>query len=428
MNIRLPFGADTVPIDVPDNWINGRCYRSFRFEVADDPQIELVNALEDPVGIESFPAVVAGKTDATVVVDTMAWDTLAPALPAFLDELQEQSRIPARNITVLFTNSLWCPFDESFLETAVSAEIRSKYTVALHNPKDTATAKDLGRTGDGIPLRINAAYANADLKILFGLVKPDAILGFAGGRSLILPGLASEETVRSFYRFDLLGRKGAMGYGVIRDNPLHIAASEALMAAGCDVCVSAIATPDEKISDFIAGDGLQSVMGAIARVREKMRVTLKEPMDIAIVSGGGAPWDATLYRVFDAVSGALPVLKDNGTIVVCAKMAGGFGPRPLEALLTTCRTPTGFDRRFKSGSNFVPGQWIAQRMFEIMRQHEIIVHTGGTPKDDVLWQAGLTPAQNMQEAVEVAMQGHGQRCKICALPDGPFSLASFGGE
>lgn len=427
MNIRLPFGAETVPIDVPDNWINGRCYRSFRFEEADDPEIALVNALEEPIGVPSFPAVVAGKADAVVAVDSASWDALAPALPSFLSELQEQSRIPARNITVLFTNSVWAPFDETFLEMAVPEEIRSQYTVALHSPRDAAGMRDLGRTGDGVPLKINSTYANASLKILFGVVRPDSIMGFHGGRSLVLPGLASEESSRAFYRYELLSRKG-MGYGVIRDNPLHIAASEALMAAGCDFCVSAITAPNERIAEIVAGDGLQSTMAAIAKVRDKMRVTLKEPMDIAIASGGGAPWDGTLYRVFDAISATLPVLKENGTILVCAKMTGGFGPKPLESLLLNCRTPTGFERRFKTGTNFVPGQWVAQRMFEIMRRNEVIVYTGGAIKDDALWEAGLTPTQNMQDAVEVAMQGHGQRCKICALPDGPFSLASFGGE
>jgi hypothetical protein len=38
----------------------------------------------------------------------------------------------------------------------------------------------------------------------------------------------------------------------------------------------------------------------------------------------------------------------------------------------------------------------------------------------------MTPTNDIQDAIEVAMQGHGQRCKICALPDGPFSLAVVG--
>jgi len=169
-------------------------------------------------------------------------------------------------------------------------------------------------------------------------------------------------------------------------------------------------------------------MTAITRVRDKKRTQLKEPMDIVITSGGGAPADSTLWRVLDSISAALPVLKEDGTIIVSAKMEDGYGPAPLEQILMACRTPAGFEKRFSSGTNFVPGQWIVQRLYDILGAHEVICHTGDTLDDDALWEAGLTPAHDIQEAVEVAMQGHGQRCKICALLDGPFSLPLFGAE
>ncbi len=425
MNIRLPFGDDTVPIDVPDNWINGRCYRSFRFEAALDPAIAVVSAIEEPVGA-SFPDLVADKSEAVVVVDASEWDTLSPVLPAFLEMLEEQSLAAGRHITILFTNGLWMPFDQEFLEQAVPGELRSRYTVLLHDPKSSPAAH-LGTVGNDIPLEINSTYVDSALKILFGPVRPDPVMGFTGGRSMVLPGLASERTIRAFYRYDLLSGD-AIRYGVIRDNPLHIAASEALMSAGCDFVVSPLLSPEGGIAEVIAGDALQSVMTAINKAREKMRITLKEPMDIVITTGGGGPWDATLFGVFDAISGSLPVLKENGTIIVAAQMAGGFGPRPLESLLMACRSPRGFEKKFKSGTNFVPGQWIVQRLYSVLKDYEVICHTGPGMKEDQLWNAGLTPAQSLQDAIEVAMQSHGQRCKICALPDGPFSLPTFGAD
>ncbi len=425
MNIRLPFGDDSVPVDVPDNWINGRSYRSFRFESDLDPSISIVNALEEPVGA-SFPDLVADKSEAVVVVDSGAWEALAPVLPAFLETLEQQSLAAGRHITILFTNSLWMPLDQEFLSEAVPEELSNRYTVQLHDPKSSPVAH-LGTVGDGIPLEVNSTYVDSTLKILFGPVQPNVVMGFTGGRSMILPGLASETSIKGFYRYDLIANP-KICYGVIRDNPLHIAASEALMNTGADFVVSPLLSPEGKIAEVVAGDGLQSVMTAISTAREKMRITLKEPMDIVITTGGGAPWDDTLFHVFNAVSGAVPVLKENSTIIVAARMSGGFGPRPLEALLMASRTPRGFEKKFKTGSNFVPGQWIVQRLYEMLREHEIILHAGPGMQADKLWEAGLTPATDLQEAVEVAMQSHGQRCKICALPDGPFSLPTFGAD
>jgi nickel-dependent lactate racemase len=425
MNVHLPFGADTVPVDVPDNWINGRCYRAFRFDPAHDERAEIQAAFNEPVGMESVAATVRGKArrHGVLVIDTSAPALLQTFLPALLDELLEASGLKANHLTLLVANSAWQSVTSDDVEALLPPELRKRHPVELHDPFDAGKSRKVGAVLGGIDVFLNKTYLDADLRILCGPVAPDMIHGFRGGRSLVLPGLAAEQTLRQLYSFDHVAQP-AVTYGGIQNNPFHAAGMQALMLAGCDLVVAPILAPNGRLSQLVIGDPGQAFLAAVNRVTEKMSVTLKEPMDIVVTCGGGAPFDSTLAQVVNALAAVEPVLKPDGTILLSAELSGGFGPDPLRRLLLEAQSPAGFRKRFAESGSFVPGQWVAQRLFRILDAHEIILYTRGL-SDDEVWAAGLTPIDRAQDAIEVAMQEHGQRCKICALPDGPFSLASL---
>ncbi len=423
MNIRLPFGEGTVPVDVPDNWINGRCYRSFRFEPTDDLLGTFDSAIDNLIGLESLDSVLKKRTNAVIAVDSTHWRMLRELLPLLLERILDSSSLKPADIQILFTNTLWNSLPSGFLKQHVAHSLIEEYPVTLHDPREPAVCTDCGMVDGNIPLRINSLYAEADLKIVLSVVEPNMLFGFNGGRTAVLPGLANETTLRRLYAYSYLDNTN-IAYGVTRDNPLHQASNEALEKIGCDLGISVIKTEREQSAEIFAGDAAQATMAAIGRLREKISVTVKEPMDIVVTCGGGNPHDRTLFQLFSALSTTLPVLKPDGTIVVTAEMAEGFGPLPLRDILLKSNNPRGFKKRYSNPDNFTPGQWYAQRFFDILKNHEVIIYTDGIGEHE-LWNAGLTPTTDLQEAIEVAMQGHGQRCKICALPDGPFSLAQL---
>ncbi|MDK2973204.1 MAG: lactate racemase [Candidatus Sumerlaeota bacterium] len=422
MNVHLPFGSETAPVDVPDNWINGRCYRSFRFDPAGDERAEILAAFNEPVGVESFKALAKRKSSTVVVVDPAYPALFDEFLPAFLEELEESTDIKASKITVLVANSIWMPIEPQALDALIPQKIRKHYHVELHDPFNASAVKSVGKVLGSIDLTVNSTYLDADFKVLCGPVVPDLTHGYQGGRALVLPGLAGEATLRQLYSYENVS-KPTVTYGSLQNNPFHAAGMQALHAAGCDLVGAPIVTPDGRLSEFVLGDPAQAFLTAASRNFEKMHVTLKEPMDIVVTCGGGAPYDSTLHQVLNAMAAAEPVLKPNGTIVLGAELAGGFGPDPLRSMLIESASPGGFYSRHGSADSLVPGQWIAQRLFRLLSQHEVLLYTRGMSEDEV-WSCGLTPTDNLQNAVELAMQEHGQRCKICALPDGPFSLAS----
>ena len=52
-----------------------------------------------------------------------------------------------------------------------------------------------GQTSFGHPVRINREYAEADVRILTGLIEPHFFAGFSGGPKGVLPSIAGSESV-----------------------------------------------------------------------------------------------------------------------------------------------------------------------------------------------------------------------------------------
>jgi nickel-dependent lactate racemase len=282
---------------------------------------------------------------------------------------------------------------------------------------------ELGVSTKKVPITVNRLYKEADLKILLSGVRPDLLLGFTGGRSLVLPGLSGKETLRAIYHFNNVADRNTR-YGAFRDNPFHMAGVEATNMAGSDLCINVTLTPAGEPAHIFAGHFGKSQLDAMNKLREGMIVRVKEPMDIVVTSGGGAPYDASLPQILNTLAAVESVLKPDGTIVIAAAMKDGFGPPPFSKLFEGNNTVHEALERLSSPRSFIPGQWLAQRFYSILQSHEVILFNKDL-NEDMLWAAGLSPSNDITQAVHEAMQSHGQRCKIVALPDGPMGISEI---
>jgi nickel-dependent lactate racemase len=421
MFVRLACGTDTVPVDVPDNWINGRNYRAKPIEPCLDVRAELMAVLSTlPTGLSTLAD---GKRHCVIAVDPSHPQVIGELLPALIEMIEDETSLQKDQLTILVANTLDHPYRNADLRKLMDDGTRKSYRVVLHNPLAPEAATSLGPSSRGIPMTVNKVYLQADLRIILGAVAPDLLLGFSGGRSVLSPGLSSIDTLRLLYHPSVVGYP-TVRYGNFRDNPIHVHAMETVQKAGCDLCISAVMCPEGAVSRLFAGHFGQSHFQAMTAIREAMTVTVKEPMDIVVTSGGGAPRDNTLHSIVPALAAVAPVLKPDGTIVIAGDLGGGLGPdyfaqamRAADSLDELVRILSRDDHKL------VPCQWTAQILHSILKSHEVILFSKTMAEEDV-WKLGLTPARDMNDAILGAMESHGQRCKIAALPDGPDCLGS----
>ncbi len=219
MKTRFAFGKSGIEVCVPDGF-DCRIVRSRSAWALDDAAGALDAALENPIGCEPLSKLAAGKRTAAISV----CDITRPApnrvtLPPLLKRLH-QAGIPVEGVTILVATGLHRAATKEELDVILGPEISAKYRVASHDARDFAAHRALGETRRGTPVYIDERFMGADLHITLGFIEPHLMLGFSGGRKLVAPGLAAQETIKVLHSPRFI-REPLANEGSIAGNPLH---------------------------------------------------------------------------------------------------------------------------------------------------------------------------------------------------------------
>jgi nickel-dependent lactate racemase len=159
-------------------------------------------------------------------------------------------------------------------------------------------------------------------------------------------------------------------------------------------------------------------------VERESLVSLDEPADLVIVSGGGDPLDATFYQAIKGIATASAIVRPGGFILLCASLSEGIGSASFEKLLRESQSAEEFERRLQDDAFFAVDQWMVQHLCQARRRARVMLYTDGLPlhaAGELLVEA--TPAAG----VERALASLGSRIRVAVLPQGPYLLATVGG-
>src|SRR5579862_3213000 len=219
MRVRLDYGRRGLSVDLPD----ANLIAVLGLTPA-PPLTELDRTIRDalqvPIGTRPLQELARGRTSACVVI----CDITRPVpnqllLPPVLNTL-ESCGIPRDAIRILIATGTHRPNEGAEMEALVGRQIADRYRVSSHNCKDHEAHAWLGASPGGLPVWIDRAYVEADLKITIGLIEPHFMAGYSGGRKLIMPGLAGLDTIQRWHCPRFLESPFATN-GVVDGNPVH---------------------------------------------------------------------------------------------------------------------------------------------------------------------------------------------------------------
>ena len=194
MHVDLAFGQKGLTVDLPE----GFHYRVLeaRSAVPIERSEEAVrHALHAPIASPPLRELARGKPSAAISV----CDITRPVpnrliLPAILSDL-EAAGIPRERVTILIATGLHRPASPAEVREICGKEISARYYIVNHNARALAEHRHLGATASGTPVYIDERFVSAALHITVGFIEPHLMLGFSGGRKLIVPGLAPQPQV-----------------------------------------------------------------------------------------------------------------------------------------------------------------------------------------------------------------------------------------
>lgn len=419
MHVDLAFGKTGLPVELPDGY-DYRLLEARSAQPLADYDTALAAALESPISSPSLREIARGKRSAAISV----CDITRPApnrlvLPHVLRHLEEAG-IARENVTVLVATGLHRPATEAEIREIVGPELRDSLRVVNHNAKVFSEHRHLGETASGIPVYIDERFMAADVHITLGFIEPHLMLGFSGGRKLIAPGLAAQETIKVIHSPKFMRDARAIE-GSIAENPLHGELLEIARMARHDFLIDVSLTRDRKIAAVFAGHPEKAHRQGADFVAQTMLETIDAPVDAVLTTAAGYPLDLTFYQTVKGITAAQHIVKPGGRILVISECQEGAGAPEFKEMLK--RFPN--DREFLDHIRSTPvivDQWQLEKLALVSTQKQILYCTPGLPEEfrGSLWgKFCATP----EEGIAALLDGLPRDARIAVIPEGPYVLA-----
>lgn len=423
MKIKLDYGRTGLDVDLPDDRLVGPLAIRDAQPLA-DPEKAIAEALARPIGSPPLAELARGKKSACIVI----CDFTRPVpnkllLPPMLRILEEQG-VPEEEILILVATGLHRPNQGTELEEMVGSDIVKRYRIENHFGKRLADHEFLGTTPNGVPAWIDRRYVQADLKITTGLIEPHLMAGYSGGRKVICPGIAALETVKVWHGPKFLEHPKA-DCGYVDGNPVHEENTRIAWMAGCDFIANVCIDGQRRITWVGAGHMEEAWREGVRFVEQVVRVPVREECDVVVTSAAGYPLDTTWYQAIKGLTGALPIVKQGGTIVLAASLTEGIGSPEFQKLLGENPDLQVFMQRILGKDYFVMDQWQLEELAKVLRKCRVKVVTQGLP-GDTLKRCHAEPAPSVEKAVADSLAEYGPAAKVAVIPKGPYVLPYVG--
>ena len=426
MNYHLLFGKQNMEIKLPDE-INVQVIDKYPMELIDDVDHAILHAFNNPIGSDTLQNCVAGKKRVCILIcDITRPVPNGTILPPLINEL-EKSGIAKDDITILVATGLHRPNEgEELRELIGNDEIFETIRIENHFARDKEAHEDLGVTSGGIPIGIDKRFMQADLKIVTGLVEPHFMAGYSGGRKVVAPGIAYQDTILSFHTAHVLEHKNSDNC-ILEGNPLHQAQLEIIDRIGDILAVNVVIDDQRRIGKITFGAIEPSHLEAVAFMKKYAEVTVEKRFSTIVTSAGGYPLDKTYYQTVKGMVGPLGILEPGGTLIIASECSEGMGSiefvdaqrefcqKGIEPYLTTLlgRNKARID------------EWQTEMLLKPLKKGSVELFTKLLSESDCAL-TGVTHVSNLEEAIISSVKKHGSK-EIALIPEGPYVIPRYPG-
>ena len=423
MRLDFAFGKTGLHLELPEGFEYRVLEARSALPLADQAGA-VEEALDAPIGCAPLRDLASGKRTAAISV----CDITRPApnrlvLPPLLARLAGAG-IPREGITILIATGLHRPATDAEIREIVGEEIASGYRVVNHDARSLSEHRHLGTTAAGTPVYVDERFVAADLHITLGFIEPHLMLGFSGGRKLIAPGLAAQETIKVLHSPKFMRDPRAVE-GSIEHNPLHKELLEISEMAGHDFLVDAALAagpPGQRpVAGVFAGKPRLAHARGVEFVSRVMLETLDRPVDAVITTSAGYPLDLTFYQAIKGITAARHIVKPGGKILLLAECSEGAGAPEFRNMLAANPDGAKFMDRI-AAAPVVVDQWQLEKLALVTGNCDVLYYVPGLPAEyhSSLWGTSYGTAA---DAVAVLAAGLKPGATIAVIPEGPYVLA-----
>ncbi|MDR3752478.1 MAG: nickel-dependent lactate racemase [Terracidiphilus sp.] len=419
MKTQFAFGKHGIEVTVPEGF-DCQVVRSRAAQALDNVAGALEAALDHPIHSEPLEKLAAGKRTAGISV----CDITRPApnritLPPLLKRLHAAG-IPKEGVTILIATGLHRAATTEELDIILGPEIAATYNVVSHDARNFAAHRSVGTTRRGTPVYIDERFVAADLHITLGFIEPHLMLGFSGGRKLIVPGVAAQETIKVIHSPRFI-REPLSTEGSIEGNPLHVELLEAAALARHDFILDVTLTQEREISGVFAGNPQKAHAAGMEFMMSNSLTSVDGLADAVITSSAGYPLDLTFYQCLKGLTAAQHIVKPGGKMLLLAECAEGIGSPEYARLLKGYRGHAEFLKEIESTPVEID-QWQLEKLALVGLKNELLFYTPGAARE-ALGSLGANAFDRLDDAIAALVRDLAPGARVALLPEGPYTFA-----
>lgn len=333
-------------------------------------------ALDSPLGHAPLNELPEPASVAIALPDETRPFPIKELLPPLLERIFKAfPRLEHHKITIVIGGGLHEPPDQAQLDRILPPNLHG-CTVVSHDAHNSPICR-MGVTSRGTPVEINAAYANAEFKIVMGMVDAHQFAGFTGGAKGVVVGCASAAMIA--HNHSLL--KDAQAFaGNLEGNPVREDLNESGAIAGVNIAINVALTPEKKIAALFVGDPRIVLLHAAKQTRVLYGHKLNKSYDVVIASCGGRPKDICLYQAQKALDAARHCAAPKGKILLVAECSQGIGDEAYENYVSRFHNQEELLKDFAL-HEFKMGAHKAFLFGRVAAAHELVLHTALSEQD-----------------------------------------------
>ncbi len=325
MKIKLPYGKESLILDLPDNRVKIIEPKKLKETSANTEMLE--RALEKPLAGSKLEDMVKNRKVCALVEDSTRGQPHWHQIEAGAKRLKG-----AKHIQYIITTGSHNPEDKGNLEIVrIIKEIAKRHhlnhNILIHDC-ERPTVK-VGITTRGTKVEIDPELLKVEVFFVTSNMKNHYFAGYCNAIKNFLPGCCSFETIEANHRL-ALEREASFGRHPWhydperRSNPVAEDMLEAMDLISQGRKVYTLATIGSKRFIWAAAGDVETVTKEGIKVVDRTTSFYLNPSKYSIVSPGGYPDDETLYtsqRGLDLVNNAI---LDKGEILWLAACDGGY--------------------------------------------------------------------------------------------------------
>jgi len=413
--IQLPYGTDTLRFRMPQANLAG-VYSPQPVAACADPAAEVRRALIHPLDTLPLSEMVRPHEEVVILVDDHTRATpAAQILPPVLDELRAGG-IRDEDVTILITHGTHRLSTDEEVRRKVGEDVYGRFRIVQHQCTDEDSQVYLGLTSRGTPVWVNRLVVEADRCFGIGHIGPSPYAGYSGGGKLVLPGLASLDTINANHSLVPLGfrRPGRV------DLPCRLDIEEAAALVRLDMVVDVVLSQDERIVRAFAGTPGRVFQEGLALARQVYEVACPGGIDMAVTSG--YPYELDLYQAVRAVEYADVVVRQGGSILLVAACPEGAGGEEFYHLMADqTKRPDDFLRDVARRNGMVTFSVLGYALARIKAEKKLHIVTEGIPEAE-LEAMGFHHLASLQAGVDALLREYGPQARVAVFPVGASTI------